>query len=76
MRHELVELRREQYTLRDSFKQIIPGQETPTPYVPPEDPVLDVDIEVLPLGVKQKNATSGCVFRKWEDIIPGNYSEA
>jgi hypothetical protein len=53
MRHQLVELRREQYTLRDSYQQTILSQETPTPYSPYEEPVLDVDIEVLPLGVRR-----------------------
>lgn len=74
-RHELVELRREQYTLRDSYQQTILSQETPTPYFPHEDPVLDVDIEILPLGVKQPLGAAGYVFRKWEDVIPANFTE-
>ena len=74
-RHELVELRREQYTLRDSYQQTILSQETPTPYSPYEEPVLDVDIEVLPLGVKHPLGAAGYVFRKWEDVIPANFTE-
>ena len=74
-RHELVELRREQYTLRDSYQPTIISQETPAPYFPHEEPVLDVDIEVLPLGVKQTLGAAGYVFRKWEDVIPANFTE-
>jgi hypothetical protein len=75
MRHQLVELRREQYTLRDSFQQTILAQETPSPYYPPEEPVLDVDIEVLPLGVKQDHGVAGYIFRNWHEVIPANYTE-
>ena len=74
-RHELVELRREQYTLRDSYQQTILSQETPAPYFPYEEPVLDVDIEILPLGVKQPLGAAGCIFRKWENVIPANFTE-
>ena len=74
-RHELVELRREQYTLRDSYQQTILSQETPAPYFPYEEPVLDVDIEILPLGIKQPLGAAGYVFRNWEDIIPANFTE-
>ena len=74
-RHELVELRREQYTLRDSYQQTILSQETPVPYFPYEEPVLDVDIEILPLGVKQPLGAAGYIFRKWEDVVPANFTE-
>lgn len=74
-RHELVELRREQYTLRDSYQQTILSQETPASYFPYEEPVLDVDIEILPLGVKQPLGAAGYIFRKWEDVVPANFTE-
>lgn len=76
MRHELVELRREQYTLRDSYQQTIMPLEGNQPYVPHEEPVLDVDIEVLPLGVKRPLGPGAYLFRKWEEIIPANFSES
>lgn len=75
MRHQLVELRREQYVLRDSYQQTILSQETVTPYYPHEDPVLDVDIEVLPLGVVRNADAEGSIFRKWEEVVPGNFTE-
>jgi hypothetical protein len=76
MRHQLVELRREQYTLRDSYQQTILSQETPSPYFPCEEPALDVDIEVLPLGVKRNQGVGAYLFRKWEDVIPANFCES
>ena len=76
MRHQLVELRREQYTLRDSYQQTILSQETPAPYFPYEEPVLDVDIEVLPLGVRRNQGVGAYLFRNWEDVIPANFSES
>lgn len=62
MRHELVELRREQYTLRDSYQQTRPSQEVAI-YQQQEIPQLEADIEVLPLGVV---GAQGYIFRKWE----------
>jgi hypothetical protein len=75
MRHQLVELRREQYTLRDSYQQTILGQEVATPCFVNDSPTLDVDIEILPLGVKNNKVLGGYIFRKWEEIIPGNFNE-
>lgn len=75
MRHHLVELRREQYTLRDSFRQTVLSQDTVVPSMPPSNPELDAEIEILPLGVINHNDLSGLVFRKWEELIPMNYTE-
>ena len=70
-----MELRREQYTLRDSYSQVIFSPETVTPYFPPEPPQVEADIEVLPLGVKRAAGTPGLIFRKWESLVPANYTE-
>ena len=75
MRHELVELRREQYTLRDSYQQTVFCQETPAPYFPHELPALDVDIEVLPLGMKNDSQVAGSIFRNWDELIPKAVNE-
>lgn len=75
MRHELVELRREQYTLRDSYQQTILTHDAPAPYYEMEEPTMDVEIEVLPLGVKRDKGPGAYLFRKWEDVIPGNMTE-
>ena len=68
-RHQLVELRREQYTLRDSYRKIMLTQDDDA-YVEP--PIVDFDagIEVLPLGLKYKGTLPGVVFRKWADLNP------
>lgn len=74
MRHQLVELRREQYTLRDSYRKIIFSQtsddfaETPTID-------LDVNVEVLPLGLHYNDGISLEVFRAWRELDPEKISQ-
>lgn len=75
MRHELVELRREQYTLRDSFQSSMLSAPTTDADTYDSRPAFDVGIEVLPLGLKMDQGIPGLVFRKWIDLIPANYSE-
>lgn len=73
-RHELVELRREQYTLRDSYRKIMLTQNSEGYY--DDTPIdFDVDITVLPLGVKHDNYTASLVFRTWRELDPEHYSE-
>ena len=74
-RHQLVELRREQYTLRDAYSEQVAPIDTPTPYYSPNIPQLDSDIVVLPLGVKRMLNAPALVFRKWDDLVPTEYSE-
>lgn len=74
-RHELVELRREQYTLRDFYQETILTQDTTPAYIPYDEPAIDVDIEVLPLGVKRNQGAGAYLFGKWEEIIPANMTE-
>lgn len=74
MRHQLVELRREQYTLRDSFSPVIFTESSPSPVVY-HDPQIDTDIEVLPLGTKCNSPVRRWIFRKWEEVIPANFTE-
>jgi hypothetical protein len=74
MRHELVELRREQYVFRDSYQQTMLSA-PPSIDVFTAPAQFDLEIEVLPLGVQYDNELSALVFRKWEDLIPANYSE-
>jgi hypothetical protein len=73
-RHQLVEMRREQYTLRDGFKKV--SFATPTEqYTPEEMPDFDAGIEVLPLGIKHKSPISALVFRTWRELVPGTISQ-
>lgn len=73
-RHQLVEMRREQYTLRDSYREVV---FTPKSDYYQETPPLDFDagIEVLPLGLKQKGVLPGVLFQNWENLIPKNVPE-
>lgn len=56
MRHLLVELRREQFTLADSFKTPILHQGAPVPPIDPKEsnPIFEAEIPVFPLGVSRK----------------------
>lgn len=73
IRHLLVELRREQYTLRDTFMQsmFIEGSNL---VMPVEGVEFELNVPALPLGLDQE-AIGGLVFRKWENIYPQQYSE-
>lgn len=72
-RHFLVELRREQYTLRDSFHQtLFVEPDIPTIAPPPE---INSDIEVLPLGTIGQTDIQLAIFKPWSKLIPDNYEE-
>lgn len=75
MRHRLVELRREQYTLRDSFAPVIPTGEATPIAEPISPPTIDVEIEVLPLGTYNDTQIAGLLFRPWSDLHPWAYNE-
>lgn len=76
MRHQLVELRREQYTLRDSYRATIPCGNSPDAIFTYTEPVdFEAGVEVLPLGVKFSNDIGFMLFREWKELLPKNYSE-
>lgn len=54
MRHQLVDLRREQYSLRDAHQQTMFVADI-SDYVPPPDVDFDAGIPVLPLGAYHSN---------------------
>lgn len=74
MRHQLVDLRSEQYTIRDSFAPILPNEVTLQP-IAPSSPEVDLDIPVFPLGVIASDAPRGLVFREWPKLVPSSFSE-
>lgn len=74
-RHQLVELRREQYTLRDSFAASIPTNEGHIIQEPIAPPSIDVEIEVLPLGTHNGTQIAAVLFRPWEDLHPGTVTD-
>ena len=74
-RHELIELRRAQYTLRDFFaptiaqKGINPVQEEITP------PIFDSEIEVLPLGTFNSSEIAQLVYTPFQKCAPTYFSQ-
>ena len=77
MRHQLVEMRREQYTLRDTYRETVNMGGTPDfTLIAADDPEIDAEIEVLPLGTQNKSYASKLLFKDWFDLIPSNYDEA
>ena len=72
-RHLLVELRREQYTLRDSYRKIIFSEADATPEAEPIE--LGTDVDVLPLGLYDKGETASFVFRTLRGFDPNLYAE-
>lgn len=76
MRHQLVELRREQYSLRDAFQFSHQAFVSTSQGLDREVvPQINVEIEVLPLGTSANNEIGGLLFRDWEQLIPSNYTD-
>ena len=75
LRHLLVELRRQQFTLKDSYSSMIQRHTiAPIDYAP-EPLTFESEIQVYPLGLNagNKNQISNLIFR--ESFIPEEYSE-
>lgn len=74
-RHLIVELRREQFTLRDTYieKHI---RHTPIePEIDPVDPDFDAEIPVFPLGLKT-GSIGALLFKAERDLNPSTYNES
>ena len=74
MRHQLVELRREQYTLRDSYRKTMFSQPSDE-FTETETIDLDVNVDVLPLGLHYGEGLSLEVFRTWRELDPERISQ-
>ena len=71
LRHLLVELRRQQYTLLDSVRpQVLGFSEAPPPSTFDEEKIFEADIPVLPLGLWEEK-----IFRDFGEILPNSYTE-
>lgn len=72
LRHLLVELRRQQYTLRDSILPRILGSTEAPPHstFDKEENNFDVDIPVFPLGIQEE-----LIFKDFEELVPGVFKE-
>lgn len=73
MRHLLVELRRQQFTLKDSYSSIIQRHTVPSVEYMPNSISFETEISVLPLGIKNKNKIASLIFR--DEYIPSEYTE-
>lgn len=75
LRHLLVEKRREQFSLRDSYSEPLQSI-LPQPQSHPEFLTFDYDIPVYPLGVFQKkDQTSKKLFSDFHNLDPKSFSE-
>ncbi len=72
LRHLLVELRRQQYTLRDSvLPRILGSTDVSAPSIfEKNENNFDIDIPVFPLGIQEK-----LVFKDFEELVPGTFKE-
>lgn len=75
-RHLLVELRRQQFTLRDSFTPTV-QRHTP-PIVDPDPTVLsfDTEIQCFPLGLKNNSPLAHIIFKDKLELHPGTFTES
>ena len=74
-RHELIELRRQQYTLRDAYVTTINNSGYHPINVFSTEADWDAGIEVLPLGIWGKNESARLIFQDFEKLIPKNFNE-
>ena len=73
-RHLIVELRREQFTLRDTYIEKHVRHTPPEPEIEPVDPDFDAEIPVYPLGLAA-GPIGGLVFREEENLNPSTYTD-
>lgn len=72
LRHYLVELRRQQFTLKDTYAAVVQRHTLPT--ITLHDKIeFGEDICVLPLGIKNNGILSNLIFRT--EFLPEEYSE-
>ena len=74
-RHYIVELRREQFTLRDTYSAPIMLKTTPEPAAEFEALDIDAEINVFPLGLISNTQTSHLLFKNPNELNPTTYTE-
>lgn len=75
MRHLLVELRREQYTLRDSYCAQILQRGTHCAPAEENERTFGEEIPVYPLGLINQEKISELLFKPFNQLYPENFSE-
>ena len=73
-RHLIVELRREQFTLRDTYVEKHLRHTPPEPDLDPVNPDFDAEIPVYPLGLSY-GPIGALLFKSEENLNPSTYSE-
>ena len=73
-RHLIVELRREQFTLRDTYVEKHLRHTPPEPDLDPVNPDFDAEIPVYPLGLSY-GPIGALLFKTEENLNPSTYSE-
>lgn len=73
-RHLIVELRREQFTLRDTYIEKHMRHTPIEPEIDPVDPDFDAEIPVFPLGLKT-GPIGALLFKEERDLNPSTYNE-
>ena len=74
-RHLIVELRREQFTLRDTYIEKHMRRTPVEPEIDPIDPDFDAEIPVFPLGLKA-GPVGALLFKTEQDLNPSTYSDS
>lgn len=67
-------MRRQQYTMRDAYKQQIAPRPAPIVEEMPV-PRFGQELPVFPWGLVGQCAASSLVFREWEQLVPAAYTE-
>ena len=75
LRHLLVELRREQYTIKDSYSERVLLHNSNPPVKEENDKTFDSDIPIWPLGLNSDNQLSKLLFRKFDVLAADKVSE-
>lgn len=74
-RHLIVELRREQFTLRDTYIEKHVRHTPVEPEIDPIDPDFDAEIPVFPLGLKD-GPVGALLFKTEQDLNPSTYNDS
>ena len=76
-KHILVDLRRQQYTLRDSYQSTFQTdwKNRGAPIIDDNTLTFDCDMEVFPLGLKAGGTTSGLIFQEFNELYPQKFTE-
>lgn len=72
-RHLLVELRREQFTLRDSYAPPLQLAPSLDPVEPEPAPTFENDLPVFPLGLFNESKEAAILFRPREQLNPESF---